>query len=162
MNPHSPVAPYDSVHENHKQNWWKGVTLVESTMNVFDFVLKIWSQLSLWLYKAGWAQAKAPYTHCYPHRIPKRVKKLVQSSAETTESELLLLYPRFNNWPEPSFLGRHPSLPIPRYSSQPPCNIEEACQPRQPNNIRSLQYLRRLSSTPGAMLLGRILTTSMT
>ncbi|KAI3366308.1 hypothetical protein L3Q82_000424 [Scortum barcoo] len=36
----------------------------------------------------------------------------------------------------------HPSLPLQRYCPQPPCNVAEACQPRQPHNIQRLEVLR--------------------
>ncbi|KAI3371831.1 hypothetical protein L3Q82_006713 [Scortum barcoo] len=46
--------------------------------------------------------------------------------------------------PVPLFKKRdhHPGLPLQRHCPQPPCNVAEACQPRQPHNIQRLEVLR--------------------
>lgn len=73
---------------------------------------------------------------------------------------------------DPSIIGSHPfkkkkggnhptRLPTTRCCPRFPCAIEQTCQPRQPNFIQGLQYLKVNLSTPGALPLVSFLTTSV-
>ncbi|KAI3374032.1 hypothetical protein L3Q82_022592 [Scortum barcoo] len=60
--------------------------------------------------------------------------------------------------------GPPPQFATPEvHCPQPPCNVAEACQPRQPHNIQRLEVLRAGSHPPpGALPLWSLRTTSVT
>jgi len=68
------------------------------------------------------------------------------------------------HFPVPLFENgnHHPGLPVEGHCSWPPCDIEEAYQPRQPNNFQHLQHIRAPFPGPSYRLQeGRILWTAV-
>ncbi len=162
----------------------------EANTHMFDFVLRIQTQLSLSLDKDRMVHSSGPgppYSHSTPpgdtmvsllhvHKThvdwqqPCKGKQLVHCCTTRTESTLLLLDMRYVNWLEAPFQhpginfpgkaeqcpiigahprftffkngNHHPGLPHQRHCPRLPCNTEEACQSRQPNNVKSFQHVR--------------------
>ncbi|KAI3360203.1 hypothetical protein L3Q82_014511 [Scortum barcoo] len=65
-----------------------------------------------------------------------------------TKTALFLLNPEGRRHYRPNSPLQYPTL---RYCPQPPCNVAEACQPRQPHNIQRLEVLRADLIHPGGL-----------
>ncbi len=123
---------------------------------------------------------------------PSEGIELVQCSTARTKTALFLLNPRFYHRPDspllypgidfsgkaeecdPPIVGTHPPVPllkkgdhhpfcpVQRHCPRPPCNVTEACQPRQPHHIQGLEVLRADLIHPDALPLRSLQTTSVT
>ncbi|KAI3366681.1 hypothetical protein L3Q82_009355, partial [Scortum barcoo] len=86
------------------------------------------------------------FLECLPKSPQASIRWLIQRDNDRRK-EVSLTFRRGQSWNTlsgPLFKKRdhHPSLPLQRHCPQPPCNVAEVCQPRQPHNIQRLEVLR--------------------